>query len=365
MKKVLHVITDSGIGGAGILVLRLLQYLDRTRYIPVLALPRGSLLTDRARELGVRTVELDMTGDRSFSPFDIPVFIRLLREERPDILHTHASLTARFAALLCPVPALFDTKHCAFAPSRLARSLPARLAVRALDGITDTCHIATAEAAVRVLHEKGIAKERIRLIVGGSEPILPLAEDERRAMRASLGLCDGDFAVGYAARLEKGKGHEDLIDAARLLRKQPHVKILLVGGGSREEELKRLAAGLPNVRFIGFRSDMERITPCFDMAINCSYLSETSSLSLSESMSLGLPIVVTACGGNPDMARDCGIVIPPRDPRAIADAVTVLARDQERYAILSKAAERRFRECYTAQSMTYATMRAYEGEKKP
>ncbi len=360
MKKLLHVITDSGIGGAGVLLMNLFRHLDLSRYQPVLVLSPGSALCERARELGIRYVELAVHADCSFSLSDIAVLVSFFRVEKPDILHTHACLSARIAGLLSGVPHAVDTKHCAYALSPLAGSLPLRLAMRALDALSDARHIATARVAKDLLVRKGVCERRISTIPGGSEPVEKLSHEEKCELRASLGLSACDFAVGYAARLERGKGHEVLLSAARLLVAEPHIHILIVGTGSMESELRSEAAGLSRVHFLGFRPDIWRVMNLFDVNINCSYLSETSSLALSEGMSLGLPLIVTDCGGNPDMARDCGLTVPCRDSRALAEAILRLHRDKVLYASLSEASRRRFATSYTAEAMTRATERVYE-----
>lgn len=360
MKKLLHVITDSGIGGAGVLLMNLFRHLDRSRYSLVLVLPKGSQLAARARELGVRYVEQCVCADCSFSAKDIPTYLSLFRAERPDILHTHACLSARIAGLLCGIPCAVDTKHCAYALSPLASSMPIRLATRALDFSTHVRYIATAEAARDVLVAKGVCSRRIVTIPGGSEPVESISEQEKHEIRLSMGLECDDFVVGYAARLERGKGHESLIEAARQLADLPHIKFLIVGGGSLETMLQRSARDLPNVIFTGFRSDIGRVMNVFDLDVNCSYLSETSSLALSEGMSLGLPLVVTNCGGNSDMARGCGLVVPPLAPHALAAAIVRLADDPILYAALSHTAKLRFDTSYTARGMARETERVYE-----
>jgi glycosyltransferase involved in cell wall biosynthesis len=152
--------------------------------------------------------------------------------------------------------------------------------------------------------------------------------------------------------VETGKGHEDFLAAARLLLEKKEIFFLAVGGGSRLSELVEAAEGLPNVKFLGFREDVGRVMNLFDLALNCSYLSETSPLSLSESMSLGTPILVTDVGGNADMAEGCGLCLPPRDARALAAAILRLKTDRALYGALAASAPHRYEAEYSAAGMT-------------
>lgn len=358
MYKILHVISDENIGGAGILLLNLLRHTDRSRFEPILALPKNSLLLPRARALGVRCFPLGAGADKTLSPSAIPALFRILQEERPHILHTNASLSARIAALPFRHMACIDTKHCCFPPTKQQMSALSRLAFRAFEALSGVYYIATARAVRENLLARGSAGNRVTVICGGSEMVPPLDETERDELRAQLGLPRNCFTVGLAARIENGKGHEHLLAAARLLANEKDIRFLIVGSGTLSARMKKAAEDLPNVIFTGFREDVGRVMNLFDLNLSCSYLSETSPLSLSEGMSLGIPIVVTDIGGNSDMAKGCGIVIPPRAPRALAHAILRLKADHTLYASLSKGAIRRHT-AYSAEHMAKKTEALY------
>ncbi|MBE6662568.1 MAG: glycosyltransferase [Ruminococcaceae bacterium] len=358
MYKILHVITDKNIGGAGVLTLSLLRHTDRTRFAPVVALPCDSLLLPRARALGVRVCPLPPSADGTLALAALPEMLRILWREKPDLLHTNAALFARLAALPFRRMACVDTKHCCFPPSPLQKSAPARLINRALERASEVRYILTAEAARGPLLLCGSSPSRATVICGGAERVPRLDEAKKEALRASLGIPKDAFVVGYAARVERGKGHEHLLAAARLLSNRKDIFFLAVGGGSLLPALQKAARGMKNLVFAGFRADIGEIMNLFDLNLNLSYLSETSPLSLSEGMSLGIPIVVTRIGGNAAMAKGCGIVLPPRNPRALADAILRLADDKSLYTSLSSGARRRYPH-YSAPHMTAKTEALY------
>ena len=90
--KVLQVITDTNIGGAGIWLLNFLGTYDRDAIEMAVVLPRSGALVPRVEELGVRVIEADGISDRSFSQEGVGAMRRIFCKERPDIVHTHASL---------------------------------------------------------------------------------------------------------------------------------------------------------------------------------------------------------------------------------------------------------------------------------
>ena len=358
MYKVIHVISDKNIGGAGVLLLGLLGHTDRTRFEPLVVLPKGSLLTPRARAIGVRCVELSRGGDKTLSPAALWPLFRLFWRERPDIVHTNASLSARLAALPFRA-AKIDTKHCCFAPTARQKSALARFCFRAFERLSGVFYIATAEAVRENLAQRGSACDRLAVIPGGAERPRALGTAQKAALRAALGIPKDAFVVGLCARVERGKGHDTFLEAARLLKQQKDLFFLAVGGGSLLERFRADASDLPNVKFLGFREDVGDILNLFDLSLNCSDLSETSPLALSESMSLGKPIVVTSIGGNAAMAKACGLVVPPRDARALAAAILRLGNDRALYASLSAAAQRRYESLYSATLMTRKTEALY------
>ncbi len=356
MIKVLHVISDTGIGGAGVLLCHLLSEFDRTTLDLSVALPRGSHLARRIRALGIRVTELTFGADRSADLRAVPELCRLLRSEKPDILHTHSALYARLAGFFCRVPVLINTRHCADMkehPSPLLRPF-----LRSFERLTGSITVATADYVKEVLVRRGVPSEKICVIHNGSRPLAVLTEEQKTATRRKYGLSPSDFVVGMVARLETGKGHETFLRAAKLCAKQhPRIRFIIVGDGSQAKLLHQLSnrLGLANrIIFTGFLSDVTPIMNILHLNVNCSERSETSSLALSEGMSLGVVPVVSTCGGNAHMVGNgqCGILFPPGDELALSQAILSLERDRPRLAALSEQCLLRFRQHFTAQAMT-------------
>lgn len=357
MLKLIHILTDTNIGGAGVLLLNQLKTIDRGAFEVAVILPRGAELAPGVRKAGARVIEADRIADRSFSAGGIVTLCGILRRERPDILHCHGSLSGRVAAALCGIPVRVYTRHCAYTPPRLLCSFPLKHLCGWMQCLLSNGIVAVADAAADNLVDMGVPREKIRVIINGVEGLHELDGDERRAWRRSLGFLDEDFVCGIFARLEECKGHRYLIEALALLPRDSSVKVLVVGRGSLEKELRALAARLgvaDRVVFAGFQRDIAPFMNAIDLNLNCSVGTETSSLALSEGMSVGRAAVVSDYGGNPAMIEDgvSGFVVKRASPAALAKAIERLEGDRAMLASMEKAARRRFEEKFTARKMT-------------
>lgn len=363
--KIIHVLTDSNIGGAGILLESLLQHTGIPLSDFCVLLPRDARMAERYAALGVRVCEAAIRPDTSLAPRDLPILLRFLYTERPDILHTHGALGARIAATLARVPIRLATRHCAYPVGPLSGSLPLRLLHGGLDRCLTTLTVATAEAAADNLVALGIPRTRILTIRNGARALTPLSPKERYAARARLGIGEEDFVIGMAARLVAVKGHDILLSAAKILLSQhTGYRFLIIGGGVEEERLRKAAARPPldgRVLLLGEVADVSLCLGVCDVAVNCSRGTETACLALSEAMSLGLPCVASDYGGNPELVRDGenGLLFPTGDAAALAACLTRLRTDRALYARLSCGALVRFREALSAPRMAATYDRLY------
>ena len=362
--KVIEAISDTNIGGAGRLLLTRLLKSDRNNVDTTVVLPAGSMLKEKVEGIGISLREIEGCFDKSFDVGAIFKLMRIIRDIEPDIVNCHGCMSARIAAFLCRVPVRIYTRHCAYPTPRYLNVPFTRWIVGMLGARISTNAIAVAEVAKGDLISTGFPSERIKVIINGVEGLKKYSDEERYRARRELGV-DGSFVVGICARLEACKGHESFLRAARILIKDSGAyRFIVVGGGSLEDELKEFARNLgiaDKVIFTGFSDDIEKYFNCFDLNVNCSVGTETSSLALSEGMSIGLPAVASSYGGNPYMIKhgENGFIYPVGDFYSLAQMIRRIAEDRELYERMSRAAYERYASELNSKKMTAETEAYY------
>ena len=364
--KVLHVISDRNIGGAGVLLCNLLSCFDREKIESTVALPYDSELASRILKMDIPVFYLKEACER-LSPSSVLELSRIIKKGEVDVVHTNAAVSARVAAKLCHIPVL-HTRHCCFPPSGILANPMMRRAAGVVNRVLSDYTIATAEAAAENLRQLGIPEKKISVIINGSLPIRDVDETTLSETRKLYGIQNGDFTVGICARLEECKGHDTFLSAAAILKQQnPHIpfRFLIIGDGSRRQELQELSSSLgldDCVIFTGFVSDMAPIYRILRLNVNCSCGTETSCLAISEGMSVGLPTIASDYGGNVSMIREsgAGILFSVGDAEALANAILQIAEDAELEQKMRHAARERYLSHFTAEKMAREVEKVYQ-----
>ncbi len=358
MIKVMNILTDTNIGGAGRLLVNYLKNFDRSQFDVSVVLPRGSALKKCVNEVGYTVYETEHGADKSFDLAAVGELKRLIREQKPDIVHTHSSFSGKLAAYLAHVPHRFYTRHCAFPQPKKLTTFPGKQINGFINNTLATDIVAVAQAAADNLIETGVSRDKITVIINGVERMRSVTDAEKKELRSRLGITDGAFVCGISARLEEYKGHRYLLDSAQaVLASHPDTYFLIIGGGSEENSLKNIAheKGIDShVIFTGFVDDVAPYYNIMNLNLNCSIGTETSSLALSEGMSLGVPAIATTYGGNPYMITDGvnGFLVPERDSAAMAEKIETAEDDAELYGKLCRGALEMYEKKFTAAAMT-------------
>lgn len=329
MIKLIHIISDSNIGGAGRCLINYLRYCDRSRFDVRVILPRGSLLIPEVLALDTPVIEADGIAERSFSVQSALTLCRLLRQEKPDIVHTHGSFSGRIAGKMAGCKLVY-TRHSAFPVSaKLQKGILHRLNGW-INGFFADAIIAVSPAAMDNLTQSGISPEKITVIGNGVRPVPPVSEEEKKSLRRQWHIPENTFTAGYPARLESYKGHELLLDAALKLKNEGRdFRILIAGRGSQEADLRSRIESMglsTHVGLPGFVENMAGFLGILDVQLNCSTESEACSLSIIEGMSMGLPTVASRCSGNPWLVEDgvTGLLFENKNSDALAEKLRIL-----------------------------------------
>lgn len=361
--RVVEVISDSNIGGAGVLLCNRLKHKSED-IKTVVILPEGSRLLPRLRALGVPVVQMKRCRDRSLDPLAIPELTAILSALKPDIVNSHGCASARIASKLSGARVSLYTRHCCFSLKRIYEQRLIRWLIAFTSKLMCDAVIAVSPAVKRDLALMGVPRSMVKVIVNGAEPLKALSADERAKKRREMGIPERAVVIGIFARLEACKDHETFLKAARVLCDRcDEYRFLIVGTGSTEPHLKQLCKKLgieKKVVFTGFVEDISPFMSITDINVNCSVGTETSSLALSEGMSLGVPSVVSDFGGNCYMVKDGvnGLVYPQRDHIALADAIIKLS-DEKLYTKFSKNSLERFERELNAERMAAETEEFY------
>lgn len=296
---------------------------------------------DRLEDYGI---DVSYLSRSKFDPRTLPALLRALDRRKADILHLHgygATTFGRLAAARRGWPVLLH-EHANLTDTPWFQKVADRL----LAPHTDLAVAVSRSTAEFVTRARLIPEARTRVVYLGA-PVDEFARgrspEEVRSVRSALGLPAEGPVVGTITRLMPAKGNEYLVEAARtVLKEAPDTHFCIVGEGELGSELEALARRLGvagRVRFAGFTRDVAGALAAFDVVAFPS-LWEGTPLTAFEALAAGRPIVATDADGLSDILhhdRDA-IIVPKRDPEALARALVTLLRNPDRRAELAAAA---------------------------
>jgi L-malate glycosyltransferase len=287
---------------------------------------------------------------------------RVIKQLRPDVVHAHDPHGVAMAALALsmitrpPKPRLFAARRVDF---HLGRNALSRWKYRQVD-----CFICASDAIRQMILRDGVAKARAVTVHEG----IDLARVEAAppaGIHEELWLPRHAPLIGNVAALVPHKGQRHLVDAAaEIVRQEPDARFIIAGEGELRETLERQIKHHDlekHVLLAGFRPDVLSLHKAFDVFVMSS-VTEGLGTSLLAAMACGKPVVATSVGGMPEVVvhGETGLLVPPRDHLAMAEAILRLLKDRPLRERMGAAGLARVRAHFTSEIMVRNTVRVYE-----
>ena len=368
MITIFHVITRLDMGGSAQNTLKTCLGLaggDR-RVVLVCGASRESNMTADERQAGAANLEI--AAGRGVVVAVLPTLIRridplmdtlalvglmrIIRRERPQIVHTHTSkagILGRLAAWLLRVPVVTHTPHGHVFHGHFSRLLSKVFLIieRIFDKITD-CTIALTDGELNDYIRKSVSKpdKLVKIHSGVDIPKFIGASVNGPEKKKTFGIGVEEAVVGTVGWLLPIKGPTYLMAAmGQVWVKKPDVRMMFVGKGELETELKTMARSMgagDKTLFTGWRDDAHEIMPVFDIFVLPS-LNEGMGRVIVEAMAAGKPVVASNTGGIPDLVIDgeTGFLVEPGDPAGLASAINKLLEDPDLRSKMGQAGRKR------------------------
>jgi glycosyltransferase involved in cell wall biosynthesis len=346
--RILHIITRLEFGGPPLSLLDLIARLDKAKFDVSLATgftpDRETDMIEEARKLKIEILTVPSLVRDIRIIRDIKALwqiMRVIKRGGYHIVHCHTSkagFIGPLAARLAGAKIVLYSPHGTVLQGYFGKVqtgffvLLQRFAAYFIDKI-----LCLSRLEVSQYLEAGIGSRRKYTFIYNGIDVASMARrrTDRLITRKKLEIGPDDYVGVSVGRLVPVKGYNHLIEAIRLLKPDiPNFRLLIVGDGSERKALENQAerAGLSNyVRFMGLRRNIPEILSCADLFMLTS-LNEGFGLVLVEAMAMRLPIVATRVGGVPEVVEHekTGILVAPKNPKAMADAVQRLYYNRQR-----------------------------------
>jgi len=357
MRGTILQLTDSlQFGGAEHLLMDLVIGLKEHNFHPIVcSIDKGPLAFELERK-GIEVIVISKKRSKDISL--VWKLRQLVQKRNVELIHSHfpvSDIYGWIVSKICHIPQIITTHGDIFSKDE-GPLLP--FVLRYTDRIITVSHDLKRKLLgfcplnvnnVQVIHN-GIREEDVE-----NQLIDKVYAKDRLNLKAD------NFVIGSIGGLRKVKGYEFLLEAIAIVRKVfPNVKLVLVGDGPQRSLLQQKAEKLgvsDIVIFLGWRKDIPQLLSAFDLYV-CSSLKEGISISILEAMAASKPVIATNVGGNPEVVEDgkTGLLVPPKDPQKIAEAVSKLLDNENKQLEMGRAGLERVKEKFSISK----TVREYK-----
>ena len=345
--RIMHIEMGRNMYGGALQVLYLMKGLKEQGYDNVLACTKASAIAKEASELG-KVYELPVLGE--VDPRHLLWFLKLIRKERPHIVHVHsrrgADLWGGLAARLTNTKAII---------TRRVDNPEIPILARTKYSLFEKV-VTISEGIKRILLSEGVPLEKIVCIHSAVDLEKYSGPCNRSWFCEEFSIAPGHKAVGMIAQFIPRKGHQYLVEAIpSILEKCPETRFLFFGKGPLEQKIKALckANGIEQyVVFAGFRKDLARILPCLELIIHPATL-EGLGVSLLQAAASGVPIVGANAGGIPEVVEHevNGLLFEPGDVEGMTSSVVDLLQNSAKRRLYARNGRQIIAEKFSLQMM--------------
>ena len=375
--NILYLDSGSGIGGGQRSLLLLLQLLDRARFTPFVGCLGDSTFAAEVEKTAAKVIRLSLPtahnkldkvkrftlGDLLEDFRQVRVILELHRAVKRhaiDLIHANSLSVALLGGVVARINRIPILMHKRYATSygildRLCEKLLHRVIL-----VSEATRWDFAPAEKQTLIYNGVDLDAFQA---------SSAEIETFRKELFPDKPQSGALVGVVTRITPEKGIHVLVRAMQELKEKIDVQLLIVGGPYFEkdveymETLKQEAADLgveDSVIFTGFLSDTRIVTSLLDIVLVPSIIPEACPRTIIEAMAVGKPVIATPLGGSKELVTpETGLLVPPEDASAVAEAITTLVSDQERLNAMRKAARSRAVELFSSEKNTALTEAVY------
>ena len=375
--NILYLDSGSGIGGGQRSLLLLLNRLDKERFTPFVGCLGDSSFAAEVEKTAASVIPLSLPAAHNktdkvkrFTFHDLFEDFRQLRvimelhravkRHAIDLIHANSLSVALLGGIVAKINRIPILMHKRYATSygildRLCEKLLHRVIL-----VSEATRWDFAPAAKQTLIYNGVDLDAFQA-----------SPEEVETLRTELFPDEPNAAilVGVVTRITPEKGIHFLVRAMRKLKGEKDVKLLIVGGPYFQKDvdymdaLKQEVADLgveDSVIFTGFLSDTRIVTSLLDIVLVPSIIPEACPRTIIEAMAVGKPVIATPLGGSKELVTpETGILVPPEDASAVAEAIATLATDRERLTAMGKAARDRAVQLFNSEKNTALTETVY------
>jgi len=377
MLHIAHIIThaeigDSPMGGAQVHLLLLLQNIDRKNFHCRVITGGGEEFVNRINALGWETIIVPELV-RSIHPVKdyvaIKKIVRILREQHPDLIHTHTSkggVIGRIAARQAKIRRIVHTVH-GFGFHDLSNPIRKHLVIyieRFLGRFTDKLICVSQEIFQSALAYRFVPPDKA-ICIPNSIDLSRFDPDKLTGdLFDKFNLTKDATVIGMVGRLDAHKDPITFVNAATYILKEfPDIKFILIGDGPLRATLEQTVRSLQihnSIIFAGWSQDVPSLLNDIKIFVLTS-LREGLPLTIIEAMAMAKPVVATDIIGNREVVvnGETGFLVPPKDPEGLASAVMRLLRNPELMAEMGRAGRKRAVENYDVKLMVKNTEAVY------